>query len=346
MKWNEISVAEESFSDQFSSDGIVVRDALIKSESVTPFEVYLCLKEAFGLPNSEMFDEDKSQWMYALQTTDAYFEVYDWKQFSWSIAVYVKDKDYDAYEVGSKFLKLVEHKAKSKKAQIKDRAKKPDGLVIENPYMIYRDTGDSVLNLARELSQKTGFDGDSINFNHYRQSEDLCRSSFLMYLSSVEAFMNLVYELYLKSDLREKRIYDRISREQIDLKIKLAPLYCECFSGDALSADNEVFKKYHSLVNLRNDFVHANVTKPMMTPIIQEDGFEFLINSDSTTSIGIPSSFNDFDIGHIELVKDITQNLVDYVIQTMTPRYRREIVQVLEHSHIQVEYENGQMYVI
>jgi hypothetical protein len=167
-----------------------------------------------------------------------------------------------------------------------------------------------------------------------------------MYLSSVEGFLNLIYELYLKKDLRENRIYDRLCREQIDLKLRLAPVYCECFRQDVLDSNNPSFIEFHSLVNLRNDFVHANLTKPMMNPIVYEDGYSFYIDSASTTPIGIPNNFDRFEHQHIQKTKEITQNIIEYTIDSMSPRYRREFQSVMRKELILVKYEDNHLIIL
>ena len=336
MRWTDISLAEDSVFKKFMSDGVSIRDSVIISDSISPLHVYLSLKDIFGEPNSINFDDDKTQWMFALQSKDAYFEIYDWKKYIFHIAVYKINMNIDADEIGVKLLNLIKEKAKHQTKTINNKVIGAKELVIENPYLIYKKTADSMLSIAKELNNTNTFGNDLFNINNYDRIADLCRTSFLMYLSSVEAFINLIYEIYLKKDLRDKRIYSRIYREQIDLKIQLAPIYCNCFKNDILDSDNDKFKRYHSLVNLRNDFVHANVTVNMKTPVIDEDGFKFLVTPNSTSKIGIPNNFSELEIQHIESTKDITQDLINHVIESMTPEYQIQIIKLIERNHIKL----------
>lgn len=346
MKWSQLEIADEDFTDQYSDDGAIRRDYVLKPASISPYQAYKSLKEEFGAPNSQMFDEMKSQWQYSLQSPEAYFEIYDWKVFSWSIAVYLKEGITISPEaVAESLLKVLENQAQKHNSEINKKLKEPDGVVIENPFMTYRETADSLYELLKELQNPKKNSEGILEFGGWMIHYDLCRSAFIMYFSSVEGFVNLIYELYLRKELREKRIYDRISREQIDLKLRLAPIYCECFQADVLDPRAVAFKNFHSLANLRNDFVHANLTKPMMNPVIYEDDIEFVIDSDSTTAIGIPSNFREFESHHVEKAKHITQSLIDYVVSAMNPRFRREFEYVMEMEHIKVEYENEQLYI-
>lgn len=346
MKWSQISLTDESFLDCYTQGGVVKRDYVLKPKKLTPYQAYRVLKEQFGQPNSNMFDEMKTQWMYALQTNEANFEVYDWKVLSWSIGVYLKPSaTRTAEQIANDFESALEQQAPKQNAAMRERLKNPDGLVIENPFFTYRETADSIYELLEKLKKPEVTSEGQLSLEGWGKHYDLCRAAFILYLSSVEGFVNLIYELYLRKELREKRIYDRLSREQIDLKLRLAPVYCECFKEGILDSENDAFKNFHSLVNLRNDFVHANFTKPMMNPVIYEDGFEFVVDVDSSTSIGIPSNFREFESEHVELAKNITQALIDHVVEAMSPRYRREFEEILSEEHIKVEYESGQLFI-
>lgn len=345
MKLSSFTLADESCYEKCSNGEPRQRDFVLKPDKVSVYHVYRVLKDSFGNPNGKMFDEEKTQWMYSLQNEQAYLEVYDWKVATWSIGIYLKPSaTMKAEEIGKKFESLVENSAGKINGIIKEKLKSPDGMVIESPFYSYRETADSLLTLALSLKDSIKH-VDQNEYENWLRHYDLCKAAFIMYLASVEGFINLLYELYLRKELREKRIYERISREQIDLKLRLAPIYCECFRENVIDPENDAFRKYHSLANLRNDFVHANLTKPMMSPVIKEDGYDFVIEPDSSTNIGIPTNFRDFETVHVEIARDVTQSLIDYVVSSMGPRYRREFEKILNDEHIVVEYENGQLFI-
>lgn len=346
MKWEELTLAEETFSDIYIRDGVIARDYVLKPESLVPYQIYTLLKERFGAPNSSMFDDTKSQWQYSLQCNDAYFEVYDWKMSTWSIGVFLKEGvKRKAEDIADELHCLFEKQAGRLAGKLKSKIKESKACVIENPYLMYRTTADSLFVLAQEMKEVTVTGAGNINFHQWGQHYDVCRAAFIMYLSSVEAFVNLIYELYIRDELREKRIYERIVREQIDLKIRLAPAYCECFKKGVLDSETDVFRRFHSLVNLRNNFVHANFTKPMMTPLIHEDGIDFVLPSDSETLIGIPNHFGSLESNDVEIACNITQELIDYMVGEMRPRYKKEILYFMELEHIEVTYAQERLNV-
>jgi hypothetical protein len=349
LKWSEVALTDPDFVNQFTVDRVCQRDHVLKPDELSPYDVYITLKEAFGNPNSLHFDDIKCQWQFALETPHAYVEVYDWKVLTWSIAVYLKPgAEKSPEKVGEEFLKVLVKQHLRHKIAIEKRLKNSDGVVIENPYIAYLETADSILELIAEVIDPKNCESEGkslLGFDKWLKQYDLARAAFIMYLASVEGFLNLIYELYLRKELREKRIYERLAREQVDLKLRLAPVYCDCFDAGVIDFEAVQFKEYHSLANLRNDLVHANVTKPMLNPLVYEDGFEFVIDVASESKIGIPNNFRDFDYSHACLAKSITQNVVKYVIKAMSPRFRREFEHILELEYIKVEYEDGQVFV-
>ena len=153
--------------------------------------------------------------------------------------------------------------------------------------------------------------------------------------SAFEGFLNLVYDVYLKPELRGDRIADRISREQIDVKLRLAPIYCDCFLGKPIDHTTDAFRNFLRVVAKRNDFIHANITKSMKTSVINYEETEFYVPADGSE---VRMSTRDIDD-----VKDMTRTIdeiIEQVLAAMAPRYRREFRSVMSDEFIYVEYEN------
>jgi hypothetical protein len=88
-------------------------------------------------------------------------------------------------------------------------------------------------------------------------------TAFFLLVASFEGFLNLIYELYLEPSLREDvRARDHVNRLPIDLKLRLAPLYCTCFKDKVLPV-GESFGRWQAVTNLRNNLIHANLSASM-----------------------------------------------------------------------------------
>jgi len=272
MKISEIYPCEEE-SIQIRHNHVVLHPS-----DIHPLEADLILKDLFGEPNGD-FDETKSQWSYLLHVPGGFVDIYDWKTFGLSIAVILEDAPQinpdelnslpqkekeerlilynaqalklssEAEKIGKEFQSVLRKHLPKIKGKIKKLASNPPWLLIQNPYAVYYSSAKNMLEKAKVPDSKCA------------DISDYCRSAFFLFFASFEGFLNLIYELYLRQPLRDERISAKFSREQVDMKVRLAPIYCECFSDEIIDHRSEVFRNFQSLVNLRNDFIHANFTK-------------------------------------------------------------------------------------
>jgi hypothetical protein len=354
MKVSDVSIApaEEVFT-------MGSHQALLKPDDISPLSAYYTLKGLFGPPNCDSFDESKIQWAYFFRVPDAYLNVYDYKLETWSIAVYEDDnsklareifgseihKDWGAQfaefhdkankekaeKIGRDFLSLLRKHVPQSAAKIRSAESDASEFVLQNPFTLYYR---SAVKLLEEVPDAV------IDASHYY------RSAFFLFIAAFEGLLNLIYELYLKADLRDERIYDRLSREQIDIKVRLAPLYCDCFSDKPLDYNSDVFKRFHSIVNLRNDFIHANFTKPMKRSVVLEDGYTFIVEHSSRDKNGLPKSIDVLTEVDLNLIKESISQMIDLIAEGMKPRFRREFRRIIKEDHIHVTFEDGEMIVV
>ena len=74
-----------------------------------------------------------------------------------------------------------------------------------------------------------------------------------------ESFINTLLLVLVKDEFRnDKRLYDNLIRQQIDIRVKTLHLNCNGFVKPINSAEQE-FKDFQTLMNNRNDFLHGNI---------------------------------------------------------------------------------------
>ena len=309
------------------------RRVLLKPE-IAPLEAYLAMRSVFGPPNSGPSEDKKVQWEWVLAAPDYVVRVYDYKLDSWSIEVYGPEESVER-EANAFKKKVVATANKKVRGQLKNALKTPESLMIENPYGYYYTTATD-LHQAAVRFLRGGDDSFSRTGLHV---DSIMSAAFLMYFSAVEAFINLMYELYLRSDLRDDRIVTRLSREDLDVKLRLCPLHLDCFSGEVIDSSEAAIRDFQKLTMLRNDFVHGNVTKPMRIPSVVLDGFRFVHPSQDEV-LGISRRFVDLTIKDIEKVKRVVDEVVDLVVVRMRPRDRRVLRLALDSPYIEIEFDD------
>lgn len=309
------------------------RNSLIKPE-LNPYLIYKSLKEIFGKPNNDCLDNDKTQWSYLFRINDYYVEIYDWKTLSTSIAISSENgNEKEADKLADKIEQLLEKYASRFQRELKAKIKNPDAIIIQNPFKLYYSTAENLRKLVNEITDKSRNNEDVQDLSDiYLKQFDLSRSAFLMYLSSFEAFLNLIYKLYIKEELLDERIYGTINRHQIDVKLRMIPTYCDGFKVDQIDKEDIRFKNYHRLVNLRNDFVHANFIKSEEIPMIKEDGFEFVFSKYQDATI--PKDFGEISIEHVDTAKKYIDDVIQLVLESMKQIYKNEFNDILDLESI------------
>jgi hypothetical protein len=332
----EFSVATP---EEFRFDS-AARTSFVRPSSLSPLEAYLGLKSLFGEPNREHIDETAQQWIFFIKTNGARIEVNDWKLESWSIHVYEKDQDEArASRLIVELEKQIANASAKRRAIIPDLLKKPAGHVIENPFALHYQTAEELIAIAEKLRSERGDAPGSAPMVDSQYT--LCRAAFFQLVAAIEGLLNLVYEIYLKVELRDDRVADRLIREQIDVKLRLAPVYCDCFAGQPIDHTTQAFRNFHRLVNARNDFIHANVTRAMKTSVVNYDGITFLVNPERNRDATVPDSMSDFGIEETKSIKGTVDSILLQVLTSMKPRYKKEFGSVVHEQFINVEYEDG-----
>lgn len=319
------------------------RTGFARPLSLSPLEAYLGLKALFGEPNRESIDETAQQWVFLIKTENAQIEVNDWKLESWSIHVYDANNDVGRSEGLIKELeKQIIHASAKHRSFLANVLKSPAGHVIENPYALYYRTAQELIEIAEKLRAKDGIPSSTISdLGDWPTHYTICRAALFNLIAAVEGLLNLVYEIYLKVELRDDRIADRLAREQIDVKLRLAPIYCDCFTGKPGDHTTEAFRNFNRLVNTRNDFIHANVTKSMKIPVVSYDEMSFIVNPENLRDGILPGLMNDIGIEDVKNIKAIVDAIVALVFSNMKPRDQMQFESVMFEQFINVEYHDG-----
>ena len=291
-----------------------------------------------------------------------YVEIYDWTLYSWSIAIYgdastsdereffaafgrdlsdsevakkytelIDKRDEEKGErIGNEFLQLLKKHVPKTVGRMKKVSAEATDFVLQNPFALYYFSAISVLETADDSPTNAA---------------DYYRSAFFLFIAAFEGLLNLIYELYARTDLRDERIYERLSKENLDIKVRLAPLYCECFSDKLVDHKSDVFRRFHSIVNLRNDFIHANFTQPMKRPIVTEDGHMFIVEQSDRDQSGLPKSIDALNAADVATIKQSIDQMTETLLEGMKPRFRREFRRILYQENIQITVEDGEIIV-
>lgn len=97
----------------------------------------------------------------------------------------------------------------------------------------------------------------------YSKGVGLCFGVRAMIPVRAESFINLLIFLLMRPELKkDRRLYENLFRQQIDIRVKSLHLNCVGFEAPV---DYEKLRNFHALMMKRNDLLHGNVDLASLT---------------------------------------------------------------------------------
>ncbi|MHA2231405.1 MAG: hypothetical protein ACXAB4_02830 [Candidatus Hodarchaeales archaeon] len=338
---DEISEAE--FPPGFKG-GIVGGGILIGSPGgIHSTFVYKVMKDTFGPYNANWVGE-KSTWKWVLKTEKYLLSVYDYKG-GWSIG-YVGNMRRRSKEliIHAESLKnaILEEAGKIHISRKKIKESKVGGSIF-NPYALFSSTSILLLKEARNVISE---------IESYKSSKDdpfhvkalnrgvaiaaLYRSAFLMNYLALEGFVNVVHTIFLNKRYRNDFFERKLQNEMIVTKLLEIDRYCDEFVKQVINSDEDLFKAFQHLTNIRNDFLHANISKGMESHLIRIGEYELLTKEKSEEKYGIKS--HPGELTNVDVIRSqrIVEKIVAKIINALDERIRSKFAIV--HSYHRLPY--------
>jgi hypothetical protein len=153
------------------------------------------------------------------------------------------------------------------------------------------------------------------------------------YLLSAEALLNLTIETYLKDEVRNnKDMVKHIMMFSMQEKWAFANSACDCFATQ-LDKSSKGYEALQRLVTLRNNLAHSNISRDILTYVVEEDKMEFVLSPDPQLyhKVMNPSSIALVDV---ERIKHDVDLVAESIIRAMKPRPRRQFPKLMHGNSI------------
>ncbi|RLF44281.1 MAG: hypothetical protein DRN29_08750 [Thermoplasmata archaeon] len=304
--------------------------------------IFKVMHETFGPPNGDA--GEKSTWEWIIFTPAGLLSVYDYKG-SWSIGyrgANIKPSKELIAEASALRDALIEEarKVHISKKQIK---KSKVGGAILNPYALYCLTTEDLMNQANKIAEEIKSLQKEKDIHKFFEAisksrivASLYRAAFMTTFLSLEGFINLVYTLFLKDRYRNDIFEKRLRNEMLPIKILEMDVYCHSFDHPPLKEQDELFAALQHFINIRNLFLHANISDAMEAHLVKLDGYLVVTRSEVEEKYGITSDMRNLTNAHIIRANKLVRKLVVKVLQAMAEEVRYPFAIV--HSHMWVEY--------
>lgn len=320
---------------------------------LSTFVVYNFLKEHFGPPNyipKMMTDiEEKINWAYVLKGPRArrLLSVYDWKLHNWSIGIkypWSRNHQKIEFEEITKYDEearadaniLLDEIVKYAKA-VKIPVSKHSYQWIENTHRINYSYGEHFLqSLKKPMDISTVpilAQSPHVRASHPFEEHCIAWGAVMSFLISVEAMFNILFEVYLKKEIREdETIRQRIFRLSLLDKWLLFASLCTCFAHP-LNRKCQGYRSLKRLMRIRNSWAHAIVSDEMRIFMIRKDKTMFATRR-SPISKDIPPLISSVDYSLARKVKNDVDAIKLEILSAMKKNDQRKFAKALEQDHI------------
>jgi hypothetical protein len=323
-------------------------------KELSPFNLYKLLKAKFGIPNGSgmLFKNDTTDnllhWHYVflidyrelhffgmssgieiILKSDAIlsFEKEDWKTLIDCIK-----KSYSKY--GKKMGEI--QKGFEKYTLFINPFARLKGTLREHIFALKNlDLEEPPLTDFKHVSEEAGNYSENLNSWIYNveSAASLGTSIRMLCPVVVESFINLLLLVLAKEDFKaDKRLYDNLIRQQIDIRVKTLHINCVGFER-SIKGNEEPFKSFQSLMNHRNDFLHGNINP---TKLMFEDVFFDLNNiplfkkDDSIIKKTMKNYLQNVESKKAFEDYKTVQTFINFVLEHLKPRERKMIKLLME----------------
>jgi hypothetical protein len=320
--------------------------------SISPLALYKYLKARFGSPNGfVMFLKNPSSdnlihWHYALVAPEAIINI--WGKTS-GLEIYIKtltdltlsEKDWLLLEVNLQAgFKKYSKEMKTIQSQFEHWS------LFINPFSRIEQTLNDCLNQLERLNldeivstpQGSKESLDKYHKELKRWTNNIGKAATLgttirmLCPVMAEAFVNLLLLIFRKDEYKnDERLYESLTRQQIDVRVKTLHLHCICFPKQ-IDHTSPAFKNFHTLMNGRNDFLHGNIDPNKLIveevwfdqkiiPLFEKDeGFIKKMMRNYCTNVERQRAIVDFQI---------VSDFIELVFMAMEENYLKQFVQLL-----------------
>ncbi len=250
---------------------------VLKNE-IRPVDLYCYLGARFGQPNGIQnflrgdHSENLVHWEWFLRYGEGFITIQglNFRTEIWIAGIEVSDADRDQFvqQLKNEFAQHGQALGKVRKAlehwiefvnPYQRLRRSVDTLMGELSAMELDANRDSLPDLADEKDPGTFQAKWREHADKYSRAIGLCFGIRSMLPVMGEAFVNLLLYILMKPELRkDERLRDNAVRQPIDIRIRSLSHNCIGFK-QAPDYSAEACKRYHSLVNERNDLLHGNV---------------------------------------------------------------------------------------
>jgi len=167
-------------------------------------------------------------------------------------------------------------------------------------------------------------------------------ASAMFFFVALEALINTLYKLLLRTDFSDKN-YERLTTRDLDLRIIGIHLFCQGFKTQPITPISDLWSKILQLRDFRNDIFHGNITDEDIHYAIPVDMFLFYYSpshefrgrkKEPNPASDIPRCMSRIDYDAVLWIKGVVDDTVSALLSAMETETQRWFSRWLSESHV------------
>ncbi|WP_416777540.1 hypothetical protein ACNFJN_04925 [Xenorhabdus budapestensis] len=163
-----------------------------------------------------------------------------------------------------------------------------------------------------------------------------------------ESFVNLILFVLCRPDIKSnERLFQNTIRQQIDIRVQSLHVNCIGFDS-AVDYSSEECKKFHTLMNERNDLLHGNVeiNKLSIGDVFFNKRIPLFIQYEDfwDKSIGVSMQSVKFEAIHED--RKVVDNFIKYILSKLDSGIKEQLEIIMEKGQLGFNHKTGRIGVL
>ena len=207
---------------------------------------------------------------------------------------------------------------------------------------------DRIPDLWEQKSPEELKDTWEVQAEKYSRAIGLCFGVRSMLPVMAEAFVNLLLYILMKQNLKkDARLSENIIRQPIDVRIRSLSNNCIGFKQH-VDYDNDICKRYSTLVNERNDLLHGNVVidKLRFNDLYFNGRVPVFIQYSSMWERSYGVAHRSVGLDKIKEELTVVDDLIEYLLSCLDDNYRDKVRAISDKFDLGVCLDDGRLGIL
>lgn len=163
-----------------------------------------------------------------------------------------------------------------------------------------------------------------------------------------ESFVNLILFILCRPDIKSnERLFQNTIRQPIDIRVQSLHVNCIGFES-SIDYSSEECKRFHTLMNERNDLLHGNVEVNKLTigDVFFNKKVPLFIQYEDFWDKSIGVSMQSVKLSSINEDRVVVEKFIQYVLSKLTADIKEQVEMIMDKGQLGFNHKTGRIGVL